>query len=131
MKEVKPCLQKLKNENSYTFLLGDSNINLLKIGIDQGVSNFFEFLCDLDFLPQITLPTRFAKKTCSLIDNIFVNPPSSAGILDGSKMESHVFLKQFGRADHQPCLLGIDIELKKVHPPKFINIRKPVENAEV
>ena len=82
-----------------------------------------------DFLPQITLPTRFAEKSCSLIDNILVNPPASEGLLDGSKINTHVFLKKLGNSDHQPCLLGIDIELKKIHPPKFIYIKKPVDNA--
>ena len=40
-----------------------------------------------------------------------------------------MFLKKLGNSDHQPCLLGIDIELKKVHPPKFVYIEKPVDNA--
>ena len=114
--EIGPILKKLKRENTYTFLTADTNINLLKIGTHQGVSNFFEFLCDVDFLPQISLPTRYAKKSCSLIDNIFVNPPENVGVLDGSKIETHVFLKQFGRADHQPCIMAMDINLKKIHP---------------
>ena len=129
-KELKPILSKLKKENTYSFVTSDMNINLLKVGTNQCVRNYFDFLCDLDFLPQITIPTRFAKKTCSLIDNIFINPPESQGILDGTKIESHVFLKQVGRADHQPCIIGINIELKKIHPPKFIKFRKPVANAE-
>ena len=65
-----------------------------------------------------------------IIDNILVNPPVNSGILDCSKITSHVFLKQFGKADHQPCILAIDIELKKIHPPKFIKYRKAIDNAE-
>ena len=59
-----------------------------------------------------------------------MNPPENLGVLDGSKIESHVFLKQFGKADHQPCILSMDIELKKIHPPKFISFRRAVDNAE-
>ena len=45
-------------------------------------------------------------------------------------MTSHVFLKQFGETDHQQCILAADIGLKKVHPQKFIKIRKALDNAE-
>ena len=128
--ELKPIFSQLKKENTYTFVTCDLNINLLKVGTNQCVNSYFEFLCDMDFLPQITLPTRYATKSCSLNDNIYINPPENLGILDGTKIESHVFLKQVGRADHQPCILAIDVELKKIHPPKFIKMRKPVVNAE-
>ena len=64
--EIQPSFIKLKNENNYTFVAEDTNINLLKIGNDSGVNGYFEFLCDNDFLPQITLPTRFAKKNLFL-----------------------------------------------------------------
>ena len=127
--EFKPCLIQLRREDAYSILCGDYNINLLKLNRDQGVTNLFEYLYEADFSPQITLPTRFAKRSCSLIDNILVNPPSTAGILDGTKINTHVFLKRFGLADHQPCLMGIDVELKKIHPPKFIFTKQPVENA--
>ena len=73
---------------------------------------------------------RFNEKTCSLIDNILVNPPAKSGILDSKKITSHVFLKRLGKTDHQPCLLAIDIKLIKCHPPKFIKFRKAMPNAE-
>ena len=118
--EIKPCLTQLRREDAYSILCGDYNINLLKLNRDQGVTNLFDYLYEADFSPQITLPTRFDKRSCSLIDNILVNPPSTAGVLDGTKINTHVFLKRFGLADHQPCLMGIDVELKKNPSPKFI-----------
>ena len=42
--QIKPCFEKLKRENTYTFVTCDANINLLKVESDTGVSNFFEFL---------------------------------------------------------------------------------------
>ena len=127
MNELRPCLTELRREDSYSIIAADFNINLLKVNRDEAATHFFDGMCEADFLPQITLPTRFDKKSCSLIDNIFVNPPASAAILDGSKINTHVFLKKF--SDHQPCLMGIDVEIKKIHPPKFVYIKKPVDNA--
>ena len=129
MNELKPCLTELRRENAYSIVAADFNINLLKLNTNEAATHFFDSICEADFLPQITLPTRFEKKSCTLIDNILVNPPASEGMLDATKINSHVFLKKLGNSDHQPCLLGIDIELKKVHPPKFIYIKKPVDNA--
>ena len=129
MNELKPCLTELRRENSYSIVAADFNINLLKLNSNEAVTHFFDAICEADFLPQITLPTRFAEKSCTLIDNILVNSPASEGMLDGTKINSHVFLKKLGNADHQACLMGIDIELKKVHPPKYIHIKKPVDNA--
>ena len=92
IKEFKPCLTKLQNENNFKILCADFNINLLKVNEDQGVNDFFDFICLKDFLPQITLPTRFDTASCSLIDNILVCPPTKQGILDGSSIKSHVYL---------------------------------------
>ena len=128
--DIRPSLNTLKKEKSFAYLAADFNINLLKIHNNTGVSEFFDFICSKDFLPQITIPTRFHEKTCSLIDNILVNGPANAGLLDAKKIISHVFLKRFGKADHQPCLLAMDINISKIHPPKFIKSRKATTNAE-
>ena len=32
--------------------------------------------------------------------------------------------------DHQPCILSIDLKLKKPVPPKFISYRKAVDDAD-
>ena len=91
--DIKPSLNTLNRENSYSFIAADFNINLLKLHNQEGVADFFDFICSKDFLPMITIPTRFDEQTCSLIDNILVNPPANLGILDTNKITSHV-LKQ-------------------------------------
>ena len=103
---------------------------MLKVNSEQSVTDYFDMICLNDFLPQVTLPTRFTDNSCTLIDQILTCPPQKSGILEASKISSAVLLKRFGNSDHQPCLLAIDLQLTKIHPPKFITYRKPKENAK-
>ena len=121
--EIQPILNKLRNENTFSFLAGDFNLNLLKVGDVTAYSDFFEFMTNKEFIPMITLPTRFAEKTCSLLDHIWVNKPSK-GVLDPAKASSRVLLKKIAKADHLPCLLTLDVLEKKAHPPKYVSFQK-------
>ena len=54
-------------------LLGDFNIDLLKVEQENNNNNFLDILGSSMFLPQIILPTRVCEKSQTLIDNIFIN----------------------------------------------------------
>ena len=123
LSEMQPILNKLRNENTYSFLAGDFNLNLLKVGDVTAYTDFFEFMTNKEFIPMITLPTRFAEKSCSLLDHIWVNKPSK-GALDPAKSSSRVLLKKIAKADHLPCLLTLDVLEKKAHPPKYYSTQK-------
>ena len=62
LEEIRPSFTKLKLEDSYSIVCADFNINLLNVNTKAATTNFFEFMCDNDFLAQITLPTHFNKK---------------------------------------------------------------------
>ena len=81
-----------------------------------------------DLVPLITLPTRFAKKTCSLIDHIWVIKPSK-GALEPARTTSWVFLKKNAKADHLPCISTLDILEAKLITPKFVNSQKIDDNS--
>ena len=87
LKEFKPIVEKLSKANKNVVLTGDFNIDLLKVNEREKYAEFFDLLISLGFLPKITFPTRFAKKSASLIDQIFVkdkglnNHSSHSGIL--------------------------------------------------
>ena len=69
--ELKPILEKYgKNKKDIT-LLGDFNIDLLKMYSRDIFSEFFDIMISSRFYSKITLPTRFSNKSASLIDNIF------------------------------------------------------------
>jgi hypothetical protein len=54
-------------------MLGDFNIDLLKINENPAVKEYFENLITLGMYPEITLPTRITDTSATLIDNIFSN----------------------------------------------------------
>ena len=71
IQELDPVLNQLNNTNSEVLLAGDYNINLLQIKQKEHYAEFFDKMVNNSFYPKITLPTRFAKYSCSLLDNIF------------------------------------------------------------
>ena len=118
--ELKPILEKYgKNKKNIT-LLGDCNIDLLKMYSRDIFSEFFDIMISSSFYPKITLPTRFSNKSASLIDNIFCKLtnfplPSSSGIL----------INQF--SDHNPYFLVMNTDKNNIVPPKkleFAILRK-------
>ena len=54
-------------------LIGNFNINLLNTGTDHNVSDFYDILFSNFLAPYILQPTRLAKNSKTLIDNIFLN----------------------------------------------------------
>ena len=72
----------LANHNS--FILTDSNINLLAIDQSKHSQDFLDFMLSHGFLNLITKATRFSKNSFSLIDQIFTNlknPPPHSGVI--------------------------------------------------
>ena len=70
---INPLMNKLSKENKTFFLLGDFNIDLLKIDIENNITNFFDILTSNLIVPHIILPTRITPNSRTLIDNIFSN----------------------------------------------------------
>ena len=70
--EMSPIIDKLKKENSYAAISGDFNINLLQINEREKYDDFFDMMCSNYFYPKILFPTRIAKRSYSLLDQIFV-----------------------------------------------------------
>ena len=64
---------KLAKENKPSIISGDFNLNLIKYTQNRGVNQFLENILSNSFIPHITLPTIFTKKSATLIDNLFRN----------------------------------------------------------
>ena len=64
-------LEKLNKENKKVYLMGDFNIDLLKVDSDKNISNYYNIITANLFVPHITLPTRITSHSQTLIDNIF------------------------------------------------------------
>lgn len=77
----------------------------------------------INFLPTITLPTRFDihHQTWTLIDNILIRSPDLSANFSTGIVATKI-------SDHFPCFICIDLpkakkNADKKHPPKFVTIR--------
>ena len=66
-------LVKINNENKKCYLMGDFNINVIKIGNNTTADAFVNQLLSSSFYPLITKPTRITERSATLIDNILAN----------------------------------------------------------
>ena len=99
-------MEKVASENKVCYMLGDFNIDLLKIDSDKDIMNFYNSLTSNLFVPHITLPTRITSHSQTLIDNIFSNNTDFAQGISGNftfSISDH--LAQFlimPKADNRP-----------------------------
>ena len=70
-KYLTPLLEKLNREDKFCFLMGDFNINLMKINSEYYNSLFYDTMCSYLFTSFVIQPTRVTDKSKTLIDNIF------------------------------------------------------------
>ena len=92
--------------NNIVIVSGDININLANIESEM-VCNYTAVLNSYQFLPTITLPTRFppndANSNPSILDHIFLNYPT-------------VFLSgivEFDQTDHCPVFIKFNVDLNE------------------
>ena len=77
----------------------------------QLVSNYFDTFCINGFYPKITLPTRFAQNSCSLIDQLYIKISSSTRITIAGIIMSNI-------SDHKPYFIVLDQIKPELIPPK-------------
>lgn len=99
--KINQFLTNVSRENKPCYLSGDFNMNLLSIDDDAETERFFDSLTEKQFMPLITVPTRIAKTSKTLIDNIFYNQFSN-DIISGNLT--------VGISDHMPqfCIIPTD-----------------------
>ena len=122
IKEFEPILDKIEKEKKNVIVSGDFNINLLLTNRRECYQQFFDMLITRGLVPQATLPTRFASKSATLIDNIYVRP------INGNKiLSSHIFVSKL--SDHFPLLTCLDIVKKTQYRPKFVMVQEKSPQA--
>ena len=122
IKEIEPTIDTLDKENSFLAFGGDYNANLLEISEKENFQDFFDIFVSRGIFPKITLPTRFATKSASLIDNIFCKSP------DISKNgTSGIFVSKL--SDHFPIFTCQDFLKSKINSNKFITVQEKTNSA--
>ena len=109
--EFSPLLHTLTQENSYSILAGDFNMDLLKLNERELFSDFVDNMCSSGFLPRVTVPTRLATYSCSLLDQIYIKPPREHEDIHNIKTSSGVMISNI--SNHLPCFTSIRITLIK------------------
>ena len=71
--DVETLLAKLNKLNKRVYLLGDYNIDLLKVHNHTPSREFVDCMFSSSFVPLIHRPTRLTDTTATIIDNIFTN----------------------------------------------------------
>ena len=121
--ELFPIMEILQSENTYAAIVGDFNINLLQISEREKFGEFLDLMCTNNFFPKITFPTRFARHSCSLIDQIFCKTPHKKHVA----MSSSITLSQI--SDHLPCIVHLGISEKTIKRKKYVRSRAINETA--
>ena len=114
--DIEQTISSLENASNVT-IVGDFNMDLMKINERDHISNFFDTFVSQGFIPRITLPTRITDNTKTLIDNCFVK--SLRGLSGGA---SGILLQNI--SDHQPyfiCLNLINARIPKSKVVKSFN----------
>ena len=70
---VNSTVKKIHQENKLCLIMGDFNVDLLRIDSHPGSENFINTLGSFFFQQHILQPTRVADHSSTLIDNIFFN----------------------------------------------------------
>ena len=70
---LKTSIKKVNQEKMNLIIIGDINIDGLRVNHNENVKKFFTMTLENDVLPIITLPTRIQDDKVSTIDHIFIN----------------------------------------------------------
>ena len=115
--ELSPIIAILQSENTYAAIVGDFNINLLQISEREKFGDFFDLMCTNNFFPKISFPTRFARHSCSLIDQIFCKTPHKKHVtISSSIIFSNI-------SDHLPCIANLCISEYTKQQQKYVKTR--------
>ena len=109
---LEQTLESFQNVDN-VILVGDFNIDLLKIHQNEHANSFFETLLSNGYIPTITQPTRITDYSKTLIDNCFIK------CFDNSPVTNSAILLQ-NISDHQPYLTCFDYSIQTKPAPKFI-----------
>ena len=108
-------LQKIETENKKVYLVGDLNIDGMRVKSNRHVENFFNMLLGNNYVPLITKPTRIQDTSISLIDHTIIN---ASTVKADAKIKSGIIYS--GITDHLPVFLSIQ-ESHRITPKETTN----------
>ena len=122
LEEYSKLIRILSKVKHVCAVAGDLNLNLLKINERPLISNYFDMMVGYGFIPRITLPPRFSKRNCSLLDHIFVKDS-----LQRSTNESVILFSAL--SDHLGCATSLGCISFKQEKDKYVQVRNVNSNT--
>ena len=120
--DLASILDNLSHEFSDKIILGDFNLDLLKLHTREKYSEFLDLILNNGYVPKLTLPTRFSERRATLIDNIFCN----FSHIKKTCISGIVFTNI---SDHLPYFTCLDQKLDLHGPPKFVKVQTKDETS--
>ena len=115
-REISPMIKELSESSKNAILAADFNIDLLKVNEKERYAIFLDLMLEYGFFPKISLPTRFAKRSASLLDQIYVKNRCN----NFSTVCSGILLSP--TSDHFGCFSILETNLKTSNNPKYISV---------
>ena len=72
---IQTPLNIISNERKESIILGDFNVDIMKLDVNSQVNDFINNFTSYSYLPQIYKPTRITSHSATILDNIFYNYP--------------------------------------------------------
>ena len=123
IEEFQPIIEKFSSDFSKFLVLGDFNIDLLKINERQVFSDFLDKMIHRSLFPTITLPTRLSNRSGSLLDNIFYKL-----CVDGSMSSAGIIISEL--SDHFPCFICLKDISSLASAPKPTLVKQQVASPQ-
>ena len=92
--DIDPVFKKLNDEKKQIYIMGDFNIDLLKVDDHRPIHDYLELIFSYSLLPTIYKPTRITETTATSIDNILTN--------DENVIKSSILVTDI--TDHMPTV---------------------------
>ena len=116
--EFLPIFTPLSNRYKCAILAGDINLDNLHVNQREKYGFFLNSMLALGYVPKITLPTRFAKYSASLLDQIFVKDND----LDSPSTKSGILFSSI--SDHLAPFTFLQNKIPENKSPKFVTVTK-------
>ena len=115
IEEINEIMSDLQRQRQEVIIVGDFNLDLLKIRSNVHIKDYFDMVIANGFIPKITLPTRLSHNHGTLIDNILVKLSVDFSTSTSGILWNHI-------SDHQPCFAFLDYLHKKRSHTKYVKI---------
>ena len=108
--QLENLVSPLNQSKHQVLILGDMNIDFLRVGTHSKTEDYLDMLYSSNLLPVITKPTRITSHTATLIDHIYTNA-STDQIIPG--------IVTTDISDHLPTFCFIRRQITRLKPKRF------------